>query len=111
MMAPKPKYWYDVYLVRRGNGVYGSFAQWVGESWAVSGKKAASNVRFNLEGKRSNWWLIDDYAEEGSCSVSYEGFRRGSKELEDFLIRFGLKEIPVCEESKQLSFSWSDPKD
>ena len=57
------KHKYNVYLVGRGHGCYADEIRktFMGETWAVSEKKAASNIHYRL--RQSGEKLPEDYSD------------------------------------------------
>ena len=57
------KHKYNVYLVGRGHGCYAAEVKrtFMGETWAVSEKKAASNVHYRI--RQNGETLPEDYSD------------------------------------------------
>lgn len=65
---------YQVYLVRRGYGCYGSMMFHVGNTMAVSEAQAENNVRFRHNGAVPAAWTNGDCEERGDIDTFYKAF-------------------------------------
>ena len=63
MPMEQNKHKYNVYLVGRGHGCYAAEVKrtFMGETWAVSEKKAASNVHYRI--RQNGEKLPEDYSD------------------------------------------------